>query len=81
MEEQKINWRQKLSSRKFWAAVAGFISGLIAAFGATKDTATQVSGLILSAGSVVAYLICESRIDAARAGAEQVENWDEDELE
>ena len=27
-----IDWKRKLSSRKLWLAVAGFISGLILAF-------------------------------------------------
>ena len=44
-----IDWKKKLTSRKFWAASAGFASGLIIAMGGTKDTATQVTALILSA--------------------------------
>lgn len=63
-----IDWKRKLTSRKFWAAVAGFVSGLIVAFGAAEATATQVTGLILSAGSIVAFILGESQIDAANAG-------------
>ena len=29
----KIDWRRKLTSRKLWVATAGFIAGLIVAFG------------------------------------------------
>lgn len=63
-----IDWKRKLTSRKFWAAVAGFVSGLIVAFGAAEATATQVTGLILSAGSIVAFILGESQIDAANVG-------------
>lgn len=63
-----INWKRKLTSRKFWAAVAGFVSGLIVAFGAAEATATQVTGLILSAGSIVAFILGESQIDASNVG-------------
>lgn len=81
MEEQKINWKQKLTSRKFWAAMAGFITGLIVALGGSEATATQVSGLIMAGASVIAYIIGEGLIDAERAKAERVENWDEDDIE
>ena len=77
----EVNWRQKLTSRKFWTALAGFVTGLIVALGGSEATATQVSGLLMSGASVVAFIIGEGLIDAARAGAERVENWDDDELE
>ena len=32
----KIDWKKKLTSRKFWAAVCGFVSMLILALG--KDS-------------------------------------------
>lgn len=77
----EINWKSKLTSRKFWTALAGFVTGLIVALGGSEATATQVSGLLMSGASVVAFIIGEGLIDAARAGAERVENWDDDELE
>ena len=80
-ENEKINWKQKLTSRKFWAALAGFASGLIIAMGGSEATATQVTGLIMAGASVIAYIIGEGLIDAARAGAEQVENWEDDDIE
>ena len=51
---QKIDWVSKLTSRKFWVAVAGLVSGLIIFFGGAEGTATQVTALIMSAASVVA---------------------------
>ncbi len=61
---------RKLSSRKLWVAVAGFVSGLILAFGGTESTAATVSGVILQGASVLGYLLAEGLTDAA--GAETV---------
>ncbi len=77
-----INWVRKLTSRKFWAAVASFVSMMIVAFGGTENTATQVAALIMAGASVVAYIIGEGLADAANANVEieqEVEYNEEDE--
>lgn len=56
---------RKLTSRKFWVAVAAFVSGLIAAFGGAEETAVQVSGLILQGAAVLGYLLAEGLADSA----------------
>lgn len=62
----KINWKQKLTSRKFWAAVITFVTSLLVAFGVPDLTVEQVIAVI-SAGSVmIAYIIGEGLVDAAR---------------
>ena len=63
-----IDWKRKLTSRKFWAALAQFVTGLIIAFGGTNETAVQVTALIMSGAAVVAYIIGEGLIDAANVG-------------
>lgn len=63
-----IDWKKKLTSRKFWAALAQFATGLIIAFGGTQETAVQVTALIMSGAAVVAYIIGEGLIDAANVG-------------
>ena len=60
-----INWAKKLTSRKFWAAVAGFVGPLLLAFGAEESVATEVTALIMSGAAVVAYIIGEGLTDAA----------------
>lgn len=66
----KINWKQKLTSRKFWAAVIAFVTSLLVAFGVPDLTVEQVIAVI-SAGSVmVAYIIGEGLVDAARVEKE-----------
>lgn len=64
----KIDWKKKLSSRKLWLAIAGFVSGVMIAFGKSEAEAAQVSGLIMAGASVVAYIIAEGLIDSANAG-------------
>ena len=63
---------RKLTSRKFWMAVAAFVSGLIVAFGETAETAETVAGLIMSCATVLGYLLAEGLTDAAEAGAQTV---------
>lgn len=60
---------RKLTSRKFWMAVAAFVSGLLVAFGETAETAEAVAGLIMAGASVLGYLFAEGLTDAAVAGA------------
>lgn len=61
----KIDWKRKLTSRKFWAAVAGFVSMLIVALGKNAETAQTVTGLIMAGASLVAYMIGEGLADSA----------------
>lgn len=61
----KIDWRRKLTSRKLWVALAGFVAGLIVALGGDSETAETVSGCILSGAAVVGYVIGEGLADGA----------------
>lgn len=61
----KVNWKRKLTSRKLWVATAGFVAGLIVAFGGSPGTAETVSGCIMSGAAVVGYVIGEGLTDAA----------------
>ncbi len=63
----RIDWKRKLASRKLWLAVAGLVTGVTALFQPGSDT-SQISGVILSLGSVVAYIVGEGLVDAAAAG-------------
>jgi len=66
----KINWKQKLTSRKFWAAVIGFVTALMVAFGVDDLTIEQIIGLITAASTLIAYIIGEGMVDVARLNAE-----------
>lgn len=64
----KIDWKRKLTSRKWWVAVAALVSGLILAFGGRSDTAETVSGSIMATAAVVGYTIGEGLADGANSG-------------
>lgn len=55
---------RKLTSRKLWMAVAGFVSGLLVALGENAETAETVSGLIMSGASVLGYVLAEGLADS-----------------
>lgn len=63
-----MNWKRKLTSRKFWIAVAGMVSGAVLAFRGDAALAETISGAVMSAASVIAYLIGEGMTDAADRG-------------
>lgn len=60
----EINWKQKLTSRKFWAAVIGFVTPIMLAFGVSESVTAQVTAIITSGAAVVAYIIGEGFVDA-----------------
>ena len=60
-----MDWKQKLTSRKFWAAIINFVTQLMIAFGHSESTAVQVAAVIMAGAGVVAYIVGEGLIDAA----------------
>lgn len=61
----KIDWKRKLTSRKWWVSLAALVSGLILAFGGDSGTSETVSGCIMATAAVVAYTIGEGLADSA----------------
>jgi hypothetical protein len=60
----KIDWKRKLTSRKLWMSVAGFVTGILVLFtaGVTEET---IVGCVMALGSIVAYIVGEGLTDAA----------------
>ena len=61
----KIDWKRKLTSRKFWVAVATFVAMLLVYCGDSPSDAEQVSALIVAGGTAIAYIIGEGLADSA----------------
>lgn len=74
----KIDWKRKLTSRKLWIAVAGFVTGIIIAFGGSDETANTVSGCIMSGAAVIAYTIGEGLADGNGTTKNKEDNSNED---
>ena len=64
----KINWKQKLASRKFWCAIAGVILSVLTASGAAPALRDNIEGVIAATGILAAYIFGEAIVDAAREG-------------
>jgi len=60
-----MNMSKKLTSRKFWMALAGFVVGVLALLGVDGNTTQQIAGVVMSLGSVVAYIVGEGLVDAS----------------
>ncbi len=67
----KIDWKRKLSSRKFWAAIAGAVASFGAAFGIADSIITQVVGILGGIGSICFYVFTEGKADIADIEAKQ----------
>ena len=62
----KINWKQKLTSRKFWAAITGVATTVMIICNVDRLTQEQVIALISSSGVLIAYIVGEGMVDSAR---------------
>ena len=65
-----IDWKTKLTSRKFWVAVVGFVVPLLVAFGMTDNQAAEVASIIMAGANMIAYIIGEGLVDSSRIKTE-----------
>ena len=65
-----IDWKSKLTSRKFWVAVIGFVVPLLVAFGMTDNQAAEVASIIMAGANMIAYIIGEGLVDSSRIKTE-----------
>lgn len=65
---KKIDWVRKLSSRKFWMAIAGFVAGIAMICGAKPEELEKIiSGAAMAIAAFASYSFAESRTDSAAA--------------
>ena len=74
---KKIDWARKLTSRKLWAAVVGFVTPLMTMLHVPDSTAAQVTSLIMAGGTLIAYIIGEGMTDAAAIGTQKGERYED----
>ena len=60
-----INWKQKLTSRKFWALIAALVTAVLTGM-ATESQIAHVVSIVSGIGACVAYMFAEAKVDAAR---------------
>ena len=64
----KIDWTRKLSSRKFWALVAGLATAALVLANVPENTIAQVAAVIGAFGSIAVYILGESYVDGQAVG-------------
>lgn len=69
----KIDWAKKLTSRKFWCALIGFITALLITFNADPESIEKITGIIMSGATLIAYILAEGFIDAQGFAREEKE--------
>lgn len=62
-----MNWKKKLSSRKFWAAISGVVISVMVAFNADAGSQEKVTGVITATGTLAIYMLAEGNADKAAA--------------
>ena len=62
---EKIDWKRKLTSRKFWVAIIGFVTTVMIALNIDKMTIEQVTAIVSAMATLIAYIIGEGLTDAA----------------
>ena len=65
VEETKIDWRRKLTSRKFWVAIIGFSTAMLTVLNINSLTIEHVAAIISALGTLVSYIISEGMTDVA----------------
>lgn len=64
------NWKQtlaaKLGSRKFWCAVAAYITSILTAFNVSDNTIVKVTTILGGIGALAVYILAEAYVDGKR---------------
>lgn len=66
MDITKINWKQKLTSRKMWMSVAAFVSAVLVCVGMNDNDIAQITSIIMAGATMIAYILGEGLVDAER---------------
>jgi hypothetical protein len=61
-----IDWKRKLSSRKFWVALGALVCALCVLFGVDEITTEKLVAVISSMGVLAVYILTEGYIDAKK---------------
>lgn len=67
-----IDWKRKLTSRKWWMSIITLVSGLVLAFGIGEDKGTIITGCLMALASTISYTIGEGFTDSVAADKTEV---------
>jgi hypothetical protein len=76
-----MNWSKflsKISSRKFWALLAGLIGSVLVVANVDENQIAQVTAIVTGFGTIAVYIFAEASVDRANVEAnKQVESEEE----
>jgi len=61
-----MDWKRKLTSRKLWTSIAGFVTLIAVASGMNETEAAQIAAIIMAGAVVIGYVIGEGLIDSTK---------------
>lgn len=70
---EKIDWKRKLTSRKFWLALIGFVTAILIYLNVDGSIIERTASLIMAGGTFIAYIVAEGLADSAHANDDKEE--------
>lgn len=70
--------KRKLTSRKFWLALIGFITPILVMYKVPQETITQVTSIIMAGATLIAYILAEGFTDAMGSPIDEIETEEEE---
>jgi hypothetical protein len=68
----KINWKEKIGDSKFWFALVGFITAILAVFNIDNLTVEKVAVIITAGGVLAVYILGDSYVAGKNVDEEKV---------
>jgi uncharacterized membrane protein len=60
-----IDWKTKLSSRKFWSLLIALIGAVLVALNVPNGSVESITAIIGAFASIITYILTEGIVDAA----------------
>ena len=73
-----MNWKQKLTSRKFWTCIVNLITQIMILMHLSDNEIAQVAAVVMAGAGVIAYIVGEGMADAAGASTPAYVTEDDD---
>ena len=70
----KIDWKRKLTSRKWWASIISLVISIAVIFNVDNASTERVTALITAASTVIAYTLSEGFVDAKATDKEDTDD-------
>ncbi len=59
-----IDWKRKLSSRKFWSLVIALVGSILVACNVPEGSIERITAIIGGFAAIIVYILAEAHVDA-----------------